>query len=210
MSSAAVSTKSSGRKTKAVAAPVAAETVPVVVPAVVEVVAEPAVVAAAAPHTRAERLDAVTELGSIVELATQARNAQAALYTKLKQFEKQLPRDLKNAQKHRRQAKAVDPDAPKKETTFMKPAPITDALCVFMGLPKGSTACRSDVTKRVCAYAKEKGLMSKQDINADSTLIKLLGLKETDKLNILNLQKFLKHLYIKNAPTAAAGATASA
>jgi chromatin remodeling complex protein RSC6 len=51
----------------------------------------------------------------------------------------------------------------------------------------------------VCNYAKTKGLMNKQVINADASLRKLLKITEKDELMILNLQRFLKQHYIKAA-----------
>jgi len=61
----------------------------------------------------------------------------------------------------------------------------------------------------VCAYAKEKGLMEKQNIKADASLRKLLALTEKDELKILNLQRYLKPHYIKPAVAATTPATAS-
>jgi chromatin remodeling complex protein RSC6 len=118
----------------------------------------------------------------------------------MKKLEKQIPRELKRAQKGGRRARKTTESGepvPKKETIFTKPTPISDALCAFLGVAKGTLVSRSEVTSRVCAYAKTKGLMEKQNIKADAALRKLLALKEGDDLKILNLQRFLKPHYIK-------------
>jgi hypothetical protein len=53
--------------------------------------------------------------------------------------------------------------------------------------------------------------MDKQFINADAPLRKLLGLKESDQLKILNLQRYLAPHYPEaKAKKAAAAATAAA
>jgi hypothetical protein len=50
------------------------------------------------------------------------------------------------------------------------PRPVTDALCVFLNKPKGTEFSRSDTTKAVIAYARKKGLLTGQNITADSAL----------------------------------------
>jgi chromatin remodeling complex protein RSC6 len=119
----------------------------------------------------------------------------------MQKLEKQIPRELKRASKGRRARKAADadPSTPKKETVFTKPTAISDALCTFLGVPKGTLLSRSEVTTRVCRYAKEKALMVKQVIKADAPLRKLLALTEADELKILNLQRYLKPHYLKPA-----------
>jgi chromatin remodeling complex protein RSC6 len=46
-------------------------------------------------------------------------------------------------------------------------------------------------------YVKKNSLNNKQDINPDAALRKLLSVSETEKVTILNLQRFLKTHYIK-------------
>jgi chromatin remodeling complex protein RSC6 len=73
-----------------------------------------------------------------------------------------------------------------------------------MGRPAGSKESRSNVTKFVTTYVKEKNLKDKHDIHADAPLLKLLGLTKEDKLTYFNLQKYLNTHYIKAVPTATA------
>ena len=83
-----------------------------------------------------------------------------------------------------------------KESVFTKPNAISDALCIFLGVPKSTLLSRSEVTTRFCRYAKERSLMVKQVIHADAPLRKLLSLTESDELTILNLQRYLKPHYV--------------
>jgi chromatin remodeling complex protein RSC6 len=161
-------------------------------------------VAAAAPattevHTE-ENVNIVAQFNSAVEKVTALRTALGAVFADLKKLEKQIPRELKRAQKGRRARRTEGVEgAPKKETIFKKPVPVSDSLCSFLGVAKGTQLSRADVTSRVCKYAKDKGLMDKQQIKADAALRKLLALKESDELKILNLQRYLKPHYIKPA-----------
>jgi hypothetical protein len=89
------------------------------------------------------------------------------------------------------------PHTERKESVFTKPTPISDMLCVFLGVPQGSLMSRSEVTTRICAYAKTHNLLDKQVIRADPALRMLLSLTPNDELQILNLQRFLKPHYLR-------------
>jgi chromatin remodeling complex protein RSC6 len=202
-SSTAASKPATGRKAAKAAAPAApaAAPAPVATPAPAPVAAP---VAAAAPATTEvhaeENVNIVAQFNSAVEKVTALRTALGAVFADLKKLEKQIPRELKRAQKGRRARRTEGVEgAPKKETIFKKPVPISDSLCSFLGVAKGTQLSRADVTSRVCKYAKDKGLMDKQQIKADAALRKLLALKESDELKILNLQRYLKPHYIKPA-----------
>lgn len=178
-------------ETAAAAAPVAA---PVATPA-------PAEPATAADAAHAED-DVVAQLNStIASLEEQIASLQAGLRTavaSVKSVQKLAARVVKKAGK-RKGRKARDPSKP---SEFEKPKQVTDELCSFLGVAKGTLITRADVTRGVTKYAKDRGLMNKQQIKPDAALRKLLGVSETDDLSILTLQKFLKHHYIKAAPAA--------
>jgi chromatin remodeling complex protein RSC6 len=201
-STAASKPATTGRKAAKAAAPAAAAA-PVAAPAPAPVaapVAAPAPAPAVHTEAHAEEVNIVSQFNSAVEKVTALRTALAGVFADMKKLEKQLPRELKRAQKGRRARRAEAADgAPKKPTIFKQPTPISDSLCAFLGVAKGTLISRSEVTSRVCKYAKDKGLMEKQNIKADAALRKLLALKEGDDLKILNLQRFLKPHYIKPA-----------
>ena len=187
----------------ATVAPVAATVAPVATISHVEA-------APAAPAAEASAdVNVVTQFNGIVEKVNALRSTLSVLFSDMKKLEKQIPRELKKAQKGRRRKAAVvegEEGKPKKETVFTKPTQISDALCTFLGVAKGTHISRSEVTTRVCKYAKDNALMVKQVIKADAPLRKLLALTEADELKILNLQRYLKPHYIK-APVAAVPAT---
>jgi chromatin remodeling complex protein RSC6 len=196
------------KKTAAAAAPAPAK---VVVPAPAPVVA-PVAAPVAAPVVAAaptDAVDVVKDFASLVEKVNSLRTVLAAVLSDMKKLEKQIPREIKKASKGRRRraATVTENGEPivKKESVFTKPTPISDALCTFLGVAKGSSLSRSEVTTKVCGYAKSHLLMDKQVIKADAPLRKLLALTEKDELKILNLQRYLKPHYLKPAvPVAAA------
>lgn len=209
-----------GRKATAPSVPSATVPAPVAAPAPAPIVAKAtasatthAVANTVVPSTPAivnaeENVNVVAEFNNLVEKVNVMRASLAAVFSDMKKLEKRIPRELKRAQKGRRRraAPAVEGEEakPKKETVFTKPTAISDALCTFLAVPKGTLLSRSDVTTRVCRYAKEHNLMVKQVIKADAPMRKLLALTEADELKILNLQRYLKPHYLKPAPTATA------
>jgi len=219
--------KSSGAKKAAAApaAPAAATVVPATVAATVIPAAAAATVPAAAPAANTvsnaaetEDVNIVAQFNALVEQVNTARTALTNIFSAMKKLEKQIPRELKKAQKGRRGRKAETTTATgepiaKKPSVFTIPTQISDSLATFLGLAKGTQISRSEVTTRVCKYAKEHNLMDKQNIKPDAALRKLLGVKETDLLRILNLQKYLSVHYplsVKAKADKAAAAAAAA
>lgn len=84
------------------------------------------------------------------------------------------------------------------QTVFTKPTVISDAMCQFLGVPKGSRKSRAEVTTLVVKYAREHNLMANHRIKADAPMRKLLSLAEMDNLSILNLQRYLRPHYRKD------------
>lgn len=168
-------------------------------------VAAPVAAPASAPAAAEEEVNLVAEFAAHVAKVNDLRTTLTAVLADMKKTEKRLARELKKAGRRRRtRAPAVDEAGnplPKKQSVFTKPQQITDDLCVFLGKAKGTQMSRSDVTRGIMAYVKEKKLNNKQDINPDAALRKLLRSTEAEKVTILNLQRYLKVHYVK-APVA--------
>ena len=180
------------KATKATAAPVAAASPAVVAPVVATV--------AAVAEPEAE-VNLVAEFNAQVTKVNELRNTLGLVLADMKKLEKRLAREIKKAGRRRR-SKAPQLDEagnplPKKPSVFTRPQKITDDLCVFLGKPKGTEMCRSDVTRGIMDYVKKHGLNNKQDINPDAALRKLLKSTEAEKVTILNLQRYLKNHYVK-------------
>ena len=172
----------------AVAAPVAATPAPV------------ATEAAAVPEE--VRLEA--EAKSITARLLAVRETVSELISEAKRLEKKAAKVQKLADKRRRRKAPVEGEEgkPARVSIFQVPRDISPALCAFMGRPAGSQESRSNVTKFITTYVKEKNLKNKHDITADAALLKLLNLTKEDKLTYFNLQKYLNVHYLKKTPTA--------
>jgi hypothetical protein len=137
------------------------------------------------------------KLQSLVALVNVVKND-------FKTLEKSVARELKVAQKaSSKRKKSSGNRAP---SGFIKPTLITDELAAFLGKEKGSLLARTAVSKEINGYIRANNLQDPSNgrkINADAKLSKLLKLAKTDELTYFNLQKFMKHHFIKTvAPTA--------
>lgn len=137
----------------------------------------------------------VEEFSSLVSELDNALTLIKALKSRVVKLEKQIHRDTKvMAKKIRgRKNRVRDPNAPK--SGFAKEGPVSEAMSKFLGLSKGELISRTDVTKRIHTYCKEKNLQNPDDkrkITPDSSLKKLLNLQKGDELTFFNLQKYMK------------------
>jgi chromatin remodeling complex protein RSC6 len=171
------------------------------------------VVAAAAPAADAA-VDGVDVESSVAARITEfsAKLQQiggifATMKTDFKNLEKAVSRELKNAQKSSSKRRKVS-TGNRQPSGFVKPTRISDELAKFLGKSVGVEMARTAVSKEINAYIREKGLQDAANgrkINPDASLTKLLNLQKTDELTYFNLQRYMKHHFIK-APAAAATA----
>jgi len=83
---------------------------------------------------------------------------------------------------------------------FMKQTLISDELAIFLGESAGTKMSRYDVSKKMNTYINDNGLKASENgrkINPDEKLRKLLGISIDDELTYFNLQKYMKHHFIK-------------
>jgi hypothetical protein len=183
----------------AVAAPAPKKAAKAAAPAVpvVAVASADAVVAPAVAEVEEVRLEA--EAKSITARLLAVRETVSELISEAKRLEKKAAKVQKLADKRRRRKAPVEGEEgkPARVSIFQIPTGISPALCAFMGRPAGSKESRSNVTKFITTYVKEKNLKDKHDIKGDAALLKLLNLKAEDKLTYFNLQKYLNVHYIK-------------
>jgi chromatin remodeling complex protein RSC6 len=185
----------------------------------VETLAAPAATVVDTPVTsevvEASAVDSTTESVSIaVKLSEYGSKLQqwtilgSTLKNDFKTLEKAILRDLKNAQKYSQRKKK--PVGQRKPSGFTKPAPITDELANFLGKSLGSELARTEVSKEINNYVKEHNLKDKDNgriIHADEKLKKLLNLKDgDDQLTYFNLQRYIKHHFVKATPVVSATA----
>jgi hypothetical protein len=185
---------------KVVAKKAAAKAEPVVA---APVVSAPVVVAAVPAEAAAEEPVQTVgdEIRGMVGSLNGLRETISTLHAQLKKLEKRVAREIKDARKRkRRTTPQLDENGvakPARLSIFEIPTKLSDDLCVFLGKPKGSEMSRSNVTKAVTTYIKEKGLKNKHDIKPDAPLKKLLGVADTEGLTYFNLQRYLNKHYVK-------------
>jgi len=85
---------------------------------------------------------------------------------------------------------------------FIRPTLISDELASFLGKESGTEMARTAVTNQINNYIKLNNLKDSKNgrqINADDKLSSLLKLSKDDVLTYFNLQKFMKHHFVKKA-----------
>ena len=198
---AAVAAAAPKKVSKKEAAPAAAPAAAIAAPAA----EAPSASAIAAPAVEAPITSVTQDIDVLVAQLQSVRDAAIGGLKALAKLSKRVARDIKEAGRRRRRVKpaAVEGEAPavKRPTIFTTPVTLKDELSSFLGKPKGTLMSRSDVTRGIMTYVKDKKLNNKQDINPDAALRKLLAVTEAEKVTILNLQRFLKTHYVK-APVA--------
>ena len=189
-----------------------AKKAPAAAAAVAAPVAAPAVAAAAVAAPEVEEVRLETEAKSITARLLAVRETVSELISEAKRLEKRAAKVQKVADKRRRRKAPVEGEEgkPARVSIFQIPTGISPALCAFMGRAVGSKESRSNVTKFITTYVKEKNLKDKHDIKGDAALLKLLNLKAEDKLTYFNLQKYLNVHYLKSDAALARDAAATA
>ena len=127
-----------------------------------------------------------------------------------KVLEKVVNRELKNAQKSSRKKKY---SANRQPSGFVRPTRISDELANFLGKTIGVEMARTDVSKEINSYIRSNNLQDKvngRKIIADNKLATLLKLGSEDELTYFNLQRYMKHHFIKAEPVVAVDAAATA
>ena len=127
----------------------------------------------------------------------------ASMKSDYKTLEKVFSRELKSAQKNSKKRKTTGNRQP---SGFVKPTRISDELAKFLGKTIGTEMARTEVSKEINAYIREKGLQDKENgrkIHPDASLAKLLALTAADELTYFNLQRYMKHHFLKEAAVSA-------
>ena len=120
-------------------------------------------------------------------------------------FEVKCHNRLNSGVQIRSKTKNDDPNRPKRPPSgFAKPSKLSPELCAFLGRDNGTELARTEVTKEITKYIREKNLQDptyKRRILCDTKLGNLLQTKEGDEVTYFNLQTYLKPHYIKAVAT---------
>jgi hypothetical protein len=187
---AAPKTRTRKPKVEAQVAPVS-DVAPVLETAVDPSVSAP-VVAAIEPSTIFLKL---TEYGAKFQQLT---GSVSLLKNEFKALEKSILRELKLAQKA--SSKKRRSNVNRKPSGFIKPTRISDELASFLGKTVGTEMARTEVSREINAYIQSNKLQDKENgrkIHPDAKLSQLLKLGGEDELTYFNLQRYMKHHFIK-------------
>jgi len=181
-------------------APRAKKTKEVVAP----VVEAPKVVDATATVPVVESTDAtdsvVDRLGEFAKIVAANLANAIQLKNEFKALEKSVIRDLKNAQKKASNRKRTSGN--RQPSGFIKPTLISDELAVFLGKPSGTELARTAVSKEINSYIRANSLQDPANgrkIHPDVKLSKLLKIAKGEELTYFNLQRYMKHHFVKTA-----------
>ena len=89
----------------------------------------------------------------------------------------------------------------------LKPTLITDELATFLGRASGTEMARTEVSKEINQYIRSKKLQDESNgriIRPDGPLKKLLRVGDDEELTYFNLQRYMKHHFIKTEATSSA------
>lgn len=134
----------------------------------------------------------------------QLANLFTSLKSDFKTLDKSISRELKNAQKNQNKKRKMS--GTRAPSGFVKPTRISDELAKFLGKTSGVEMARTEVSKEINAYIRAKSLQDKQNgrkIHPDAALGKLLNIGKDDELTYFNLQRYMKHHFIKQATASA-------
>lgn len=195
-----VNAKKSSKKSKKEAV-VAEQPAPVVeVPPVKTVESEPVVdetTSVVAPVQSAETTVSLkmnefhAQLSQLTVLVQNIKNQYRTLE---KSFNKELKAYYKASSKRNKRSGNRQPSG------FVRPTLISEELANFLGKEVGTEMARTEVSKEINQYIRSNNLQDKtngRNIIPDAKLTALLKLKEGDLLSYFNLQKYMKHHFVK-------------
>jgi chromatin remodeling complex protein RSC6 len=124
-----------------------------------------------------------------------------SVYDTLKIKHKQLKKSVQKMETkmNKKQKKSNET---RKPCGFAKPSAVSKEMCEFLGLTEGSLASRTQVTKKLIDYIKEKQLQGEKNrriIRPDDTLYKIFGESaKNEEITYFTMQKYVNHHFLKD------------
>lgn len=171
-------------------------------PAKVDAKVAPAPVASLTADVPANEVLPADDLVELLSSFSAKINELSTVYTTLKAqyktLQKAVIKEHKTAQKvsNRKNKRSGN----RKPSGFVRPCLVSDELAAFLGKPSGTEMARTEVSKEINAYIRDKKLQDEKNgrqINADARLTALLKLQPGDSLTYFNLQRYMKHHFLK-------------
>ena len=102
-----------------------------------------------------EKTDREIHFENLMGTVTAFKSQITAMQNQIKLLEKTVNKEFKGLQKAANKSKGK---GNRKPSGFAKSSKISDTLCVFMNKPQGTEMARTEVTKFIISYIKDKGL----------------------------------------------------
>jgi chromatin remodeling complex protein RSC6 len=139
-------------------------------------------------------MDFTEDYSDILENLGQVKKNITVVMNQIKQLEVRVKRDQTKQLKQKQRKKA--------SSGFAKPAKISDELCEFMGMEKGGSMARTEVTKYLHEYIKKNALQvqtNKTLINPDCILKNLFSLESEgcNEIHFFSLQKYMNRHFVQ-------------
>lgn len=150
-----------------------------------------------AVNTIVEKTDRETHFENLLTTLNTFKTQISTLQQQIKLLEKTVNKEFKVLRKVANKSKNK---GNRKPSGFAKSSKISDNLCLFMNKPHGTEMARTEVTKFIISYIKDKGLQqqdNKKFIKPDNSLRELLGVSQEDVVTYFNIQKFINQHFIK-------------
>lgn len=132
-----------------------------------------------------------TKMDQILDALRDNYTQQKKLMADLKDLKKVHKKEIKLANKTDRRVNSG------KCSGFNKPSPVPEPLRKLLDLDN-TPISRSAVTKLLYQYFTDNKMKNKRDIIPNSKVRRVFGMKETDKMDFYNLQKWVKKVYQEN------------
>jgi chromatin remodeling complex protein RSC6 len=163
-------------------------------------VASPVASATEAAAPVAEVSDSVSRMAEFSSKIQQLNGVVSSLKVEFKNLERAILREMKNAQKSSSKKRRASGN--RQPSGFVKPTRISDELAQFLGKEIGTEMARTAVSKEINQYIRSNSLQDKSNgrkINPDAKLSTLLKINKGEELTYFNLQRYMKHHFVKSA-----------
>lgn len=161
-------------------------------PSVVEVKKEEVVVPSAEVVSATEE----KESENLVQVLVDKISSLTTLNKEIQVVLKQVARDYDKLKKIVDKIQKKRENARKSPSGFAKPNKISDELCDFIGVPRGTEKSRTDITRYINTYVKEHNLnkpTNRRVILPDDKLKAILNVKEGEEVTFFILQRLISH-----------------
>jgi len=175
------------------------------VPAPESVVEKPVVVDNVDTTSTTTDNASVDKLAVVLEKLLNIQNVIKELVSEVKIVQKDYNKIQKQTNKKSKKS-ASSTSSNRAPSGFAKPTRISDQLCEFLGVSKGSSLARTEVTRVINTYIKQHNLQDPNDkrrIIPNSSLRTILGLQEGEVASYFTLQRLLKSHFLKETPVVA-------